>query len=213
MMGKGKKILVAAAAIVAVGAMTVFGAGKVIGYSSSVNKNKVDYKNAREIRQAEDQLGAVPRAPQQFANGLIFDSGYFTMVDGMDENDNIVDSFPEIMITYGDAIFLHISPVGAYSSDEEIPAVHSRQSGSISINAYTMDYLFLPPDASPSAEDLALEEAGRLAISYGAVEEERETYRYVTWHEDGLKYLLSTFDVNYELEELLDMAEEVLAAE
>jgi len=213
MMGKGKKILVAAAAIFVIGSITVYGAGQVIGYRSSVNIGQVDYKNAQEVRKAEDKLGAIPKAPQQFLNGVEFESGYFMMVDGLDEHDNIVDSYPEVSVSYDQSIFLDISPVSAQMSDEEIPAVSSRQNGGISLNAYAIDYLFLPPEAKPSAEDRALKEAGKLQISYGSTEEERKTYRYVTWNKDSLRYSLATFNDNYELEELLNMAEEVLTVE
>lgn len=213
MMGKGKKILVAAAAIFVIGSLTVYGAGQVIGYRSSVNVNQVDYKNAQEVRKAEDKLGVVPKVPQHFLNGAAFQSGYFMMVDGVDEHDNIVKSYPSVSVNYDEGIFLDISPAGAQMSDEEIPAEKSRQSGGISLNAYATNHLFLPPDASPSADDLALEEDGKLQIGYGSAEEERKTYRYVTWNKDNLRYSLATFNENYELEELLDMAEEVLAVE
>lgn len=213
MIGKRKSILAIAAAIVVIGSITVYGAGQVIGYRSAVNRDQVDYKNAQEVLKAEDKLGTAPRVPEQFANGVTFDRGHFIMVDGVDENDNVVKSYPEVSVTYDDEIFLNISPASAYVSDEEIPVERSRQIGDINLNAYAADFLFLPPDASPSAEDLALEEAGKLQIGYGSAEEERKTYCYVVWDKDGLSYSLSTFNENYELEELLNMAEEVLAVE
>lgn len=212
-MGNGKRILIAAAAIVVMGTITVLGAGKVVGWNSVVNKKEVDYKNAQAVLKAEDKLGAVPKVPQQFLNGIAFDSGYLTLVDGVDENDNIVESYPEVVVNYDKEVSLDIIPIGANGTDTELPAELSRQIGDISMNAYAVDFLFLPPDASPTAEDLALEEAGKLQISYGTETEERQTFRQVTWTENGLAYSLHTFNVDFELEELLNMAEEVLAAE
>lgn len=212
-MGNGKRTLIAAAAIAVMGSITVLGAGKVVGWNSVINKNKVDYKNAQEVLKAEDKLGAVPKVPQQFLNGIVFNSGYLMMVDGVDENDNIVESHPNVSVFYDKDISLDIMPISAGITDGELPAELSRQIGDISLNAYEVDYLFLPPDASPTAEDQALKEAGKLQISYGTEAEERKTFRYVTWTEDGLVYLLQAFNVDFELEELLDMAEEVLSVE
>lgn len=212
-MRRGKKILVAVAAFAVISTITVIGAGKVIGYRSSINTDQIDYNNAQEVRQAEDKLGAVPKVPQQFTNGVTFDAGYFMMVDGEDENGNVLVSYPEVSVTYNEEIFLSIRPIGTEATNEELPAEVSRQSGGINLNAYATDFLFLPPDASPSEEDLALEKAGRLQIGYGSPEEERNTFRHVTWNDAGLNYLLSTFNENYGLEELLDMAEDVLAVE
>lgn len=210
-MGNGKRILIAAAAIAVMGSITVLGAGKVVGWNSVINKNKVDFKNAQEVLKAEDKLGAVPKVPQQFLNGIAFDSGYLIMVDGVDENDNIVESHPEVSVFYDKDISLDITPISTGITDGEPRAELSRQIGDISMNAYAVDFLFLPPDASPTAEDQALEEAGKLQISYGTETEERQTFRYVTWTEDGLAYSLFTSNVDFGLEELLNMAEEVLS--
>ena len=75
------------------------------------------------------------------------------------------------------------------------------------------NYLFLPPDAQPSAEDQELEQAGELYISYGTDKEERKTFQVVSWEEDGLSYMISDFSGEYGFEDLLQMAKEVIDVE
>ena len=76
-----------------------------------------------------------------------------------------------------------------------------------------LPYLFLPPDAEPSAEDQKLEQEGKLYISYGTDEEVHEMYQMVSWEEDGLSYMLSTFSDAYGFEDLIQMAQEVIDTE
>lgn len=54
-------------------------------------------------------------------------------------------------------------------------------------------------------EDLKLEEAGKLNISYGSSETERKSFKNVSWEKDGLKYLLFTFE-NKSLDDLINIA-------
>ena len=212
MMTKGKKILIAAAAIAVLGTMTVIAAGKIASYHSSINRDQVDYENAAQLSEAEATLGALPKAPQQFSNGLSFDAGYLQIVEGMDENDNIVESNPTVMIDYGNTVYLNISNSSGEGSSDSEP-VSLKEIDGIQLKAFSIDYLFLPPGAAPSAEDEALAAEGKLNISYGSIEEERSSYHYVIWVRDGLAYNLSSFNQEYGVETLMDMAEEVIAVE
>lgn len=212
MLSKGKKIFIAAAAIVVLGAMTAIGAGNAVGYRSSINTDEVNYNNAEEFKAADTQLGAIPKAPQTFSDGSSFTRGYMRNVEGIDENDNVVESLPTATALYGDSLYLNIRPAinGNKNESASLPVAEKDVAG-VHIKAYSDQYLFLPPDVQPSETDLALMEEGKLYISYGTEEEEREVYQYINWEEDGLSYSLSTFNESYKTEDLMAMAEEVLA--
>ena len=72
------------------------------------------------------------------------------------------------------------------------------------------------PNAKPNRAHLALaklEQEGKLYISYGTDEEVSEMYQMVSWEEDGLSYMLSTFSDAYGFEDLIQMAQEVIDTE
>ena len=210
MLAKGKKFLITAAALLALGTMTVIGAGKAVGYRSSINTDEVDFKNAEQLKSAKAELGTIPRAPQQFTNGLTFDRGYLTMVDAMDENDHVIESQPEIHIDYGGSVSLMIQKAaGEYEHPSE--PVQTNNINGIQLNAYADEYLFLPPGSTISDEDQILSENGKLNIGYGSETEERSTFRYVIWNRDGLRYNLNSFSDEYSVEELMKMAGEAAA--
>ena len=209
MLSKGKKVIIAAAALIILGTMTVIGAGKAVNYQSSINTDEVDFENAEQLKNAKTKLGAVPLAPQQFANGLAFSRGYLTMVDAMDENNHVIESQPEIFIDYGGAVFLNIREAAGY--DDLHDPVQTSEVNGIQLNAYADEYLFLPPDATLSAEDKSLSESGKLNVSYGSETETRSTFRYIIWNRGGLQYMLHSFSDEYGVEELMEMGKEAAA--
>ena len=71
-------------------------------------------------------------------------------------------------------------------------------------------HLFLPPDETPTEEETALEQAGKLFISYGTETREERVFRSVSWEKDGLHYLLSSYDSGLEVSDLVEMAEAII---
>ena len=71
-------------------------------------------------------------------------------------------------------------------------------------------YIFLPPDGQPTKEESELEAEGELFISYGTDEREEKLFKSVAWKKEGLSYLLSTYDEDLDIDELLEMAREVI---
>ncbi len=209
MMGKGKKILIAAAAITALCATTAIGAGKIVGWYSGSNSNDSHYATAQDIKNAKDILGVIPKAPEQFSNGLKYENGSHHTVEGMDESGTKVTSYMEVTARYSDSMNLTIRKTMAEDQYVSDPVQTSEING-IEVTAHEDVYLFLPPDAEPSADDKQLEEQGKLYISYGSSEEERQTFRYATWVDDGLRYMLNTFSDNYDAADMLQMSKEVI---
>lgn len=209
MMGKGKKILIAAAAITVLGVTTAIGAGRVVGYFSSSSNLDSHYPNAEDIKDAEELLGIIPKAPEQFSNGLSYQNGAHHTVEGRDESGTTVTTFAQVDVDYGNQVTLSIHkiiPTDEYTGEP----VQTLVVDGIEVRAYLDNYLFLPPDAQPSEADLALEAEGKLAISYGTDSEERNTFGNVIWEEDGLQYMISTFNDGYDSGTLLQMAKEVI---
>lgn len=210
-----KKLTIAvAAAMITLGAATAFAAGQITSYVTSVNKNDA-IENVAELKsKGKAALGTDLRIPEGFSNGLFFSTGFVTTVDALDADNNKVAAIPDVMAYYGDDenLYLDIQQPVTDADEEELIPVTTESYQNLTLTAYSSDYLFLPPDAVPSEEDQALEAEGKLFISYGSKEEERKTFLSVKWEEDGVIYLLSTFE-NKGIDEIIGIAKEVVDSE
>lgn len=202
----GRKVIAVAAALVVLGAGVVMGAGKVTGYLSVTNLEQVDYRTAEDTKAAAEKLGAVPKVVESFADGTSFKTGYFHMVDGVDEAGNKVESYPEITIDYSNDVMMTVSKL----KSEMYGDFKTEEYKGIPIHVKSEEFLLLPPDAEPSAEDKKAADEGKLSISYGVEKETRETFHYVTWEDGGLSYMIHTFSDDYADQQLFDMAKEVI---
>ena len=176
----GRKVIAVAAALpVVLGAGVVMGAGKVTAYLSVTNLEQVDYRTAEDTKAAAEKLGAVPKVVESFADGTSFKTGYFHMVDGVDEAGNKVESYPEITIDYSNDLTMTVSKLKA----EMYGDFKTEEYKEIPIHVKSEEFLLLPRDAEPSAEDKKAADEGKLSISYGVEKETRETFHYVTWED------------------------------
>lgn len=206
-----RKLILAVAAMCMIATMAVAAAGRIVYTTTVSNRDNPTYKTFEEIQASEKKLGQPIHAVKQFKNGMAFNAADLMDVKCMDEQNNQVDSYPELMIRYGtgeNSVNLGISkPVTAESAG--VPDRTETYAGK-ELKYSAERYLFLPPDAKPSAEDQALEEAGQLYISYGSQEEERKDIYNVSWEDGDLHYMLLSWDVGGE--ELMGMAREVVDA-
>lgn len=211
-----KKMVAALAAICTItvlGTATAIAGGKITSLMSSSSRNEAVHSKDELVRLAESQMGTVPKLIDTFSNGLAFNEGSVTKVQGMDENQNPLITYPELYAGYGEnnrvslGIYQHQDMIPQESSAPKKQEVYKN----ITLTACEDNYLFLPLDAKPSAEDSKLEEEGKLMISYGSDKEERKVYRYVNWNENGMEYSLSSFD-DLSCDDLIAMAREVIDA-
>ncbi len=212
-----KKRMVAALAamctITVMGTVTAIAGGKITSLMSSVSRNEMVHSKDALIQSAKSKMGTVPKLVDTFSNGLAFNEGIITNVEGRDENQNPMITYPELYAGYGENnrvaldVYQHQDMISQDSSDAKKQEVYK----DITLSAYEYNYLFLPPDAKPSEEDLKLEEEGKLMISYGSSQEERKIYRHVGWSENDMVYSLSSAD-DLSCDDLFAMAKEVIDA-
>lgn len=209
MMKYPKKRMVAAiaVAILATGTITAVAAGKIVGLIS-VGGGSEEFHTVAELENAAaNRLEGKVHIAEMLSDGSVFKEGYVQDVEGVDEGGNTVVSYPEVQVMYdsGNLISLSIVRGAAGIPEASSPNQLEETYNGIVLGAREEQYLFLPPDASPSEEDLKLEEAGKLSISYGSSEIERKSFKNVSWKKDGMKYMLSTFG-NKSLDDLISMA-------
>lgn len=219
--GKGKKLALAFAAVFVVGGITAIAGGRIAMLSSSTYVNEAVTNADALINEAAGKLGTEPVIKEELSDGTKFVRGFLSEVNMADDSGNDMGAYPEVTVDYsganGEQLFLSISKV-----PEELKLQQQAENGEktadeiydgTEFRSAEYNYLFLPPSAEPSEEDLELEAAGDLVISYGSDEEERKVFKDVSWEKDGLQYLLSTYDEGTDSSELLELAKEMSIAE
>lgn len=212
-----KKRMVAALAavctITVMGTVTAIAGGKITGLFSSASRNDMVHSKTELVELAKSQMGTAPKLVDAFSNGISFNEGSIIKVEGRDENQNPLITYPELYAGYGEnnRVALDIHEHQDMVTQGSSTMVKQDVYQNITLEAHEDNYLFLPPNAKPSEEDSKLEEEGKLMISYGSDKEERKVYRNVNWSENGMDYLLSSFD-DLSCEDLIGMAKEVIDA-
>ncbi|WP_349668600.1 hypothetical protein [Lacrimispora sp.] len=201
-------VVTAMLVITVLGTVTAVAAGKITSLVSGTDKNVNTLSELREV--SKDQMKASPKFPDKFTNGMAFVKGNISHVKGMDENNNQVITYSEAYADYGvNPQVVLSSHVHQDSIPEEDMAGQKEVYQGIELNCAEVQYLFLPPDQEPSEKDKKLQDEGKLMISYGSDQEERKLFKSVKWSENGIDYLLFTFE-NVELNSLTAMAKEVI---
>jgi hypothetical protein len=203
--------LTAIAVITVLGTVTAVAAGKITSLVSSSYSDD-DIRSIEELRkQANDQMKASPKIIETFSNGVKFQKGYITQVKGMDENSNQVLVYPETYAYYGDdgqvTLASHVHQEAL--AEESDPASRQESYQGITVKSLEQQYLMLPGDGEASEADKKLEAEGKLVISYGSSKEERKEFKTISWSEEGIDYLLFTFE-DVKLDTLSGMAKEVI---
>ncbi|MDW2797242.1 hypothetical protein RZO55_06595 [Clostridium boliviensis] len=198
--------------ITVLGTVTAVAAGKITGFVS-VSDNDKNVHSIMELRElSKTQMKASPKLPDNFTNGMAFVKGYISQVKGVDENNNQVITYSEAYAEYGEnpqvtlASHVHLDAV----SEGDQPGQKEVYQG-VELNSAEVQYVFLPEGQEPSEEDKKLQDEGKLMISYGSNQEERKLFKSVNWSENGIDYLLFTFE-NVELNSLTAMAKEVIGS-
>ncbi len=194
--------------ITVLGTVTAVAAGKITGLVSGSDKNVNSITELREL--SKTQMKVSPKIPDNFTNGMAFVKGAITQVKGVDENNNQVITYTEAYAEYGEnpqvtlASHVHQDEI----SEGDQPGQKEVYQG-VELNSVETQYVFLPEGQEPSEEDKKLQEEGKLMISYGSDQEERKLFKSVIWSENGIDYLLFTYE-NVELNSLTAMAKEVI---
>nr|WP_314461377.1 hypothetical protein [uncultured Clostridium sp.] len=194
--------------ITVLGTVTAVAAGKITGLVSGSGKNVNSITELREL--SKTQMKVSPKIPDNFTNGMAFVKGEISQVKGVDENNNQVITYSEAYAEYGEdpqvTLSSHVHQDGISEGDQ--PGRKEVYQG-VELNSVETQYVFLPEGQEPSEEDKKLQEEGKLMISYGSDQEERKLFKSVIWSENGIDYLLFTFE-NVELNSLTAMAKEVI---
>lgn len=203
-----KKVAIVAAAVCALTGTVCMAGGKIAGYAGGtrVGSQTSDFS---EIGKLEEKLDLAVSAPEVFDNGYAFADAYIADFDALDEDGVKVGAESELTITYekdGRNVNYIVEKGAVTLSDAELARAQVIEQDGVTYYYMTDNYLFLPPDGEPTAEELAAQDAGELYISYGSDEREEQTCYHLDWNMDGQKYCLLGFDLDLSAQEMVDMA-------
>ena len=200
-----KRILLVLAATLAI-AVTAIGAGKA-SYSIARGDALSDFTDESKIPEKAEDIGAGFKYVTEFENGYRFEKGHTTNCEDRDDNDVALRKYKSLDLIYtGDAGKL-------YFSAEKYNNTMDTEDGEIT--AHIQPYKCVPVDYELTEQDEEDMESGKYVMSVGSEEVELYDVYHVTWHEDGVLYMLMQYSYSgsLTLDEMTEMAEEIQAAE
>ncbi len=206
-----KKIVAAAAVACTLTGTVCMAAGKISYYvgSSSPLTEITEYSDLAKVESTADIITGAPKA---FDNGFVFANANIINKNGMDNADNVVESFTEVNVNYkkgADQLDYMVQKGVTNDTDKELERKQAIESDGITYYYSRTNYLFLPAEAKPTAEELEAEEAGELFISYGSSEREEKVYTGISWNDDAKYHNIFSMDVEMDAEEMLAMAKQI----
>lgn len=209
-LNKKKVVIVAFAACLFVSA-NVFAAGKISSLVGSSDRRE-DVTDFSKFDDQEKKLGYDVKAIECFDNGYLFSDMQVYTTEALDDAGNKVADYKTLDINYKNAdknIGLSIDkPIP--SSEEQTPT-ETRQINDITFK-YNLDtYKIVPEDYQMTEEDTTNEANGHYYFSCdGSDEVTTQMVSSLSWEDGGVKYLLQQTDSEMSIDELIDMATQII---
>jgi hypothetical protein len=161
----------------------------------------------------------IPDYVESFSNGFYFDSASINDTAALDHDNNQVAASRGITFFYktdlsekGQLMTLSTDPEMADMDDNSGSNQEVIPGKNFDLIYSKVTFKLVPEGYIPTEEEKLLEEKGTLWISYGADETEVSDIQYVKWVKDGILYNLMENGYGLEKDEILKMADEVIAA-
>ncbi|MBO5154580.1 MAG: DUF4179 domain-containing protein [Eubacterium sp.] len=206
-----KKVAIVAAALCVLTGTVCMAGGKIAGYVGGTRPGS-QTSDFSDIGKLENELDVTVNAPEAFDNGYAFADASIADFDAVDESHVKVKDESELNVTYeknGKRLNYIVKEGSTVLSDSELERAEIVEQNGVTYYYLVDQYLFLPPNEEPTAEEAAAQDAGSLNISYGSDERQEQTYYSLWWIKDGQTYTLAGFDVDLSAQEMVDMATEI----
>ena len=206
-----KKVAIVAAALCVLTGTVCMAGGKIAGYVGGTRPGS-QTSDFSDIGKLENELDVTVNAPEAFDNGYAFADASIADFDAVDESHVKVKDESELNVTYeknGKRLNYIVKEGSTVLSDSELERAEIVEQNGVTYYYLVDQYLFLPPNEEPTAEEAAAQDAGSLNISYGSDERQEQTYYSLWWIKDGQTYTLAGFDVDLSAQEMVYMATEI----
>lgn len=207
-----KKGLIATFAVTLLLGTTALATGEIssiIGKSS----NKATYTSVPTTEQVKEDFKFAPNIVSEFSNGYKFKGGYTINEKGLDKEDNILGELKALDFTYekgNDEISLNTSNNVLGKNSKNIKVVDTYKDVNISYEEFKQKYV--PEGYKMTEQDKLDEKSGKYTFSEWSGEVEVNEYKYLSWKQNGVYYSFIVQDSDLSMNDLLEMAHEVIDA-
>ncbi|MBP3604366.1 MAG: hypothetical protein J6J79_09505 [Lachnospiraceae bacterium] len=208
-----RALIMAAVCCLLVGTVSVASSG-VVSYIVSSSGLHV-YTDFEQLEQAEKKAGFRVKAKEKFANGYSFKSVDVTESKDMDQSDNVIAKYQEILFTYEkgtDDIYINVMQSGNIHGDGTRVPDRKVELEGIEVEYYIDTYKWVPTDYELTAEDEVNLLRDDYFISDGADEVSETKVCHVNWYQDDIYYSIMAYQ-EMPAEVLFAMAEELIISE
>jgi hypothetical protein len=208
-MKKSVKILLTAAAVLALLATAAFAVGQLADISSRTAAGTLT--ELPSAGDAAQRLGVPVKLPADFANGYAFEQANYVNNQEHDETGTVGRTWVSLSVQYGlngSAVELNAdSRTDLVGSDPKAERCE-RDGTALYYTAYTLKCV--PEDYRMTAQDRQDEADGVCEFSWGADETSVSQVQSVSWADGGTAYVLTAIDAPLGRADLLGMAEQCL---
>lgn len=207
-----KKGLIATFAVTLLLGTTALATGEIssiIGKSS----NKATYTSVPTTEQVKKDFKFVPNIVSEFSNGYKFKGGYTINEKGLDKEDNILGELKALDFAYengNDEISLKTSSDVLGKDSEDMKVVDTYKDVNISYDKFKQKYV--PEGYKMTEQDKLDEKSGKYTFSEWSGEVEVNEYKYLSWKQNGVYYSFIVQNSDLSMNDLLEMAHEVIDA-
>ena len=201
--------IVAAACVMLIG-VTAFAGSGIVSRIESHNRIGSDITSYDDMSKLEKTISMDVLTVEKFRNAEIYDES-----DYSEDGANLANA-AGVNITYSKDgmadIYLDADPVSTIRNDKDT-SMETRMVGDVAVKYSLDEYLILPPsqEGQVSQELLdRMENDDHFFISYGSDEETTQMITNLSFDVDGVHYCLMTFDTTLTVDDLFDMAEELI---
>lgn len=210
-----KRVAITVAALCLMMPVGAFAIGQISSYIST-SSGIADYLELPTAKELNEDIGFVPKSTDAFSNGFNFKSAHINNTQGKDDNDNVIEEFKGIDFVY---VAADNSKITLCVDNSQYPSIEDNANKP---NAQTTDYKgidliyseqqykFVPPDYQLTAQDKKDEAIGAVTFSYGSEQLEIEMFKFLSWSDAGINYLLMGSDIELVQEDFVEMAQEII---
>lgn len=209
-MSKKKIMAIAAAAVIACGAVVYAASTGVITGWYSYSNSHSEFKTLPTEEKCMKECGFAPILIDEFSNGYSFKTGHIVHNTLRDDGDNVAEKFKSFSFTYEKNEEKIYFSQDKY--DAEVPQDGEIAGNENGVDIYYHSYVnkFVPADYKMTDEDKRAEENGELVFSYGSDNVEVLTVSSVAWQNGNIHYSLMQMGGSLTKEQLVDMAKEAI---
>ncbi|WP_042274642.1 hypothetical protein [[Clostridium] dakarense] len=204
-----KKVIIALASTFVLGT-TAFAAGKLFSTVGSTS-NIPTYTALPSVEQVNDDFGFNPKLVDKFENGYIFENGYTSNYEGLDEDGNSLGKTKALNFEYKkDKSRINLSMEKGMLGEIDEKSVLIDKYNDIDVYYHSYANKLVPGDYEMTEQDKKDEASGKYVFSFGSEDIEISKIQYLGWKQDGINYSFLAKDSELSQDELVKMTHQII---